>query len=65
MHRPSQASSDVNLVTVQENGGIHAPTIRYNNGVFYIITTNMHNEIPNTNFIITAKDPAGPCQNHM
>ena len=60
LHRPSQASSDVNLVTVQENGGIHAPTIRYNNGTFYIITTNMHNEIPNTNFIITAKDPAGP-----
>ena len=28
--------------------------------VLYIITTNMHNEIPNTNFIITAKDPAGP-----
>jgi alpha-N-arabinofuranosidase len=60
LHRPSQASSDVNLVTVQENGGIHAPTIRYNDGTFYIITTNMHNEIPNTNFIITAKDPAGP-----
>ena len=60
LHRPSQASSDVNLVTVQENGGIHAPTIRYNNGTFYIITTNMHNEIPNTNFIIAAKDPAGP-----
>jgi alpha-N-arabinofuranosidase len=60
LHRPSQASSDVNLVTVQENGGIHAPTIRYNDGTFYIITTNMHNEIPNTNFIITAKNPAGP-----
>ncbi len=60
LHRPSQASGDVNLVTVQENGGIHAPTIRYNDGTFYIITTNMHNKLPNANFIITAKDPKGP-----
>ena len=39
LHRPSQASSDVNLVTVQENGGIHAPTIRYNNGVCLLYTS--------------------------
>lgn len=69
LHRPSQASGAVNLVDVQENGGIHAPTIRYNNGVFYIITTNMYSQVDpnnpndtksNTNFIITAKNPAGP-----
>ena len=29
LHRESQASSTVNLVDVQSNGGIHAPTIRY------------------------------------
>ena len=40
------------------NDGIYAPTIRYNNGVFYIITTNVRGGIGN--FIITAKDPAGP-----
>lgn len=69
LHRPSQASGAVNLVDVQENGGIHAPTIRYNKGTFYIVTTNMYSQIDknkpnktksNTNFIITAKNPAGP-----
>ena len=69
LHRPSQASGAVNLLDVQENGGIHAPTIRYNKGTFYIVTTNMYSQIDknkpnktksNTNFIITAKNPAGP-----
>lgn len=69
LHRPSQASGAVNLVDVSENGGIHAPTIRYNKGTFYIVTTNMYSQIDknkpnktksNTNFIITAKNPAGP-----
>jgi xylan 1,4-beta-xylosidase len=69
LHRPSQASGAVNLVDVQENGGIHAPTIRYNKGTFYIVTTNMYSQIDknkpnktksNTNFIITAKNPTGP-----
>ena len=32
LHRESQVSSTVNLVDVQSNGGIHAPTIRYNKG---------------------------------
>ena len=69
LHRPSQASGAVNLLDVQENGGIHAPTIRFNKGTFYIVTTNMYSQIdknkpnktkPNTNFIITATNPAGP-----
>ena len=69
LHRPSQASGAVNLVDVSENGGIHAPTIRYNKRIFYIVTTNMYSQIDknkpnktksNTNFIITAKNPAGP-----
>lgn len=37
--------------------GIFAPTIRYNNGVFYMITTNM---TTHENFFCTATDPAGP-----
>ena len=45
-----------------ENGqgisrGIFAPTIRYHDGLFYIITTDVDGI---GNFYITAKDPAGP-----
>ena len=65
LHRESQASSTVNLVDVQSNGGIHAPTIRYNKGVYYIISTNVYYDTENNktdmvNFIITANNPAGP-----
>ncbi len=38
------------------NGGIYACTIRYHEGLFYIITTNIDG---NGNFYITASDPAG------
>jgi len=65
LHRKSQVDSTVNLIDVQSNGGIHAPTIRYKDGVYYIITTNVyhdekHNKTEMVNFIITAKNPAGP-----
>jgi alpha-N-arabinofuranosidase len=66
LHREDQVTGAVNLVDVQQNGGIHAPTIRYNNGTFYIIVTNVYSpkEIGKpgvmVNFIITANDPAGP-----
>ena len=65
LHREAQCIGEVNLVDVQSDGGIHAPTIRYHNGTFYIITTNVfhHQDTKTTdfvNFIITAKDPAGP-----
>lgn len=65
LHRTEQCMKDVNLVDVQSDGGIHAPTIRYNNGTFYIITTNVYfNEDSKTtdfvNFIITSKHPEGP-----
>jgi xylan 1,4-beta-xylosidase len=36
--------------------GIFAPTIRYHDGLFYIITTNI---TAKGNFYVTAKDPAG------
>ena len=42
LHRKSQVDSTVNLIDVQSNGGIHAPTIRYKDGVYYIITTNVY-----------------------
>lgn len=42
--------------------GIYAPTIRYNDGTFYMITTNVGPQAPagNGNFLVTATDPAGP-----
>lgn len=45
--------------------GIYAPTIRYNNGTYYMITT-LVGELEdaaftaNGNFLVTATDPAGP-----
>ena len=39
------------------NGGVMAPTIRYHNGVFYVINCNFSDR---NNFIVTATDPAGP-----
>lgn len=47
----------LNLSGAKHSGGIFAPTIRYHEGVFYMITTNVSN---GGNFIVTAKDPAGP-----
>lgn len=49
--------SQLNLDGAGYSGGIFAPTIRYHEGVFYVITTNMSN---GGNFIVTAKDPKGP-----
>lgn len=37
--------------------GLYAPTIRYHEGIYYIINTNVGN---GGNFIITAENPAGP-----
>ncbi|MBB3701186.1 glycoside hydrolase family 43 protein [Flammeovirga yaeyamensis] len=42
---------------LRDSNGIFAPSIRYHEGTFYIITTMVGQ---NGNFIITAKDPAGP-----
>ena len=50
--RPSQLP----LQNARCSSGIWAPTIRYHEGVFYMITTNMHT---GTNFYVTATDPAG------
>ena len=48
--------------------GIYAPTIRYNDGTYYMITTNVSRQAfgkrygvdPRGNFFCTATDPAGP-----
>jgi alpha-N-arabinofuranosidase len=49
--------SQLNLDKVRSSGGIYAPTIRYNEGTFYMITTGVD---CGGNFYVTAKDPAGP-----
>src|SRR5699024_765468 len=42
----------------EQSQGIFAPTIRYNEGVLYMITTNVGK---GCNFFGTATDLAGPC----
>lgn len=65
LHRESQCYA-LKMFDIQQRGGIHAPTIRHHNGLFYIITTSVYspkdNSLPTEmiNFIITAKDPKGP-----
>jgi len=49
--------SQLNLTNAPHSGGIYAPTIRYHNGTFYMITTNVSH---GGNFIVTATNPYGP-----
>jgi alpha-N-arabinofuranosidase len=51
--RPGQLCYDGHQISL----GLFAPTIRYNKGTFYILCTLVSTD---GNFIITAKDPAGP-----
>jgi len=53
LDRPSQLDLD----GVQHSHGIFAPTIRHHDGIFYMITTLVGKQ---GNFIVTAKNPAGP-----
>jgi xylan 1,4-beta-xylosidase len=50
--RPSQLPLD----NVRPSGGIFAPTIRYHEGIFYMITTNISG---GGNFYVTTDDPFG------
>lgn len=45
------------LANSHSSAGIFAPTIRYHDGVFYVITTNI---TVGKNFFVTAEDPRGP-----
>jgi alpha-N-arabinofuranosidase len=49
--------SQLNLDKMRSSGGIYAPTIRYDKGTFYMVTTCVD---CGGNFYVTAKDPAGP-----
>lgn len=52
LSRPSQLPGEA----MGNSQGIYAPTIRFHDGTFYVITTNVNVG----NFIVTATDPAGP-----
>lgn len=57
LSRPSQLKLD----GVRPSQGIYAPTIRYHDGLFYMITTLVQDPpyFGNVNFFVTAEDPAG------
>ncbi|QGH36554.1 family 43 glycosylhydrolase [Gracilibacillus salitolerans] len=57
LDRPEQ----LNLDQTPNSRGIYAPTIRYHDGTFYMITTFVvSKEGARRNFYVTATDPAGP-----
>lgn len=61
LDRPSQLTFKKNM---KWSAGIWAPTIRYNNGVFYVIVTckQCQKDDPSAsdNLLVTATNPAGP-----
>lgn len=54
IHRPGQVELPIGL---GDSRGVYAPTIRYHDGMFYLINTCVQCK---GNFYITAKNPAGP-----
>lgn len=53
-------ASQLPLEGIRPSGGLYAPTIRYSQGVFYVINTLVAGKTRSGNFIVTATDPAGP-----
>lgn len=49
--------SQLQLQNASSSGGLYAPSIRYHDGLFYVICTNVSGK---GNFYCTAKSPAGP-----
>ena len=56
LDRPSQ----LNMDGILPSKAIWAPTIRYHQGTFYMITTFVDNQGVQHNFYVTAQNPAGP-----
>ena len=56
LDRPSQLPLD----GVRASGGLYAPTIRWHDGVFYVVCTLVDGLTQRGNFVVTATDPAGP-----
>jgi len=53
-------ASQLPLKNAKPANGIYAPTIRYNNGTFYMVVTNVTGDRQYGNFYVTATNPAGP-----
>jgi xylan 1,4-beta-xylosidase len=53
IHRTSQ----MNFMGQRMTRGLFAPSISYHKGVYYVVCTNIDHK---GNFVVTAKDPAGP-----
>lgn len=53
LNRPEQ----LHITYEYLNMGLFAPTIRYHDGTFYVVCTNMNTH---ENFLVTAENPAGP-----
>jgi xylan 1,4-beta-xylosidase len=48
--------SQLDLSVTRSSGGIYAPTLRHNEGTFYVVTTH----VDRGNFAVTASRPEGP-----
>lgn len=55
-----ERASQLPLQGVRSSGGLYAPTIRYSNGIFYVINTLVDGKTKTGNFIATATRPEGP-----
>jgi alpha-N-arabinofuranosidase len=56
LDRPSQLP----LEGVRASGGLFAPTIRWHDGLFYVVCTLVDGQRERGNFVVTAADAAGP-----
>src|SRR4051812_16139645 len=53
-------ASQLPLDEVRASGGLYAPTIRWHDGIFYVVCTLVDGVRQHGNFVVTATDPAGP-----
>ena len=53
-------ADQLDLSTVPSSGGLFAPTIRHHAGTWYLVCTVVGGEGAQGNFVLTARDPAGP-----
>lgn len=56
LNRPSQLP----LQGIRCSGGLYAPTIRYWQGIFYVVCTLVDGKTRSGNFLVTATHPDGP-----
>lgn len=56
VHRGGQ----LDLSGVPASGGLFAPTIRHNNGLFHVVCTLVHGTGRQGHFLVTARDASGP-----